>query len=107
MEIFGGAQWGGGRAKWREWPAAVPRLSGRRAGRGHSEGPLAPAPGGAISLLSRSTTRLQLAAAELAGEGVVKRRLSGSWIWARQSREVCALRAGDEAAPGVAGSPRR
>ena len=70
-------------------------------------GPLAPAHGGAISLLSLSTTRLQLAAAELGREGVVKRRQSRSGIWARQSREVCALRAGGEAAPGAAGGPRR
>lgn len=67
-----------------------------------------PAAGGALSPLL-SPARLSLAAAELGhGPGSAeKRQLSRAWIWVRGSREVCTVRAGDEAAAGaVGGFPR-
>ena len=56
-----GERCGGGGARWREWPAALLRLSGRRAGRLHSRGPARsgsrPLPSRLFPLLNASPIR--------------------------------------------------
>lgn len=94
---FGGVRWGGGWAEGREWPAAVPRLSGRRAGCRRWRGPA-----GSRSRRCYLTARSPPTTCTRTGSW-------GEWrgIGARQSLEVRAAPAGDEAAPGAVGGPLR
>lgn len=63
-----GVRWGGGRAEWREWPAEVPRLSGRRAGHRHWGSPAHSGSGQCHLASFPYSTRLLLAAAGPGGE---------------------------------------
>lgn len=82
---FGGVRCGGGSAGLGEWPAAVPRLSRRRAGASALQWPsLLPAPAALPSRRLRFSTRRGLAAAALGGESAETRPPSRAWIWTRR-----------------------
>lgn len=96
------AERGGG-----EWPAAVPRLSGRRAGRPHSSGPACcRLPRWCHRAALRFSTRRGLAAAALGGGSAETRPPRRAWIWTRPSREVRCRARCDQAASGAEGVSR-